>query len=96
MTPSPSRDIALLHKPSQLPLGEDGVLEVEATVFVDIGLPDGQVGAEPGVLGVTVVVLRGPQGVGHALNAVHNRTGKVVRGVNPKGGKDKEVVIYNE
>jgi hypothetical protein len=41
--------------------------------------------AEPCVLGVAVMVLGRTKGVGHALDAVYNRTGKVVRGVNPVG-----------
>ena len=35
---APSADNSLLHKPSQLPLGQDGVLEVESAVLIEEGL----------------------------------------------------------
>lgn len=79
----PSRHEALLHKPPELPLGQDSVLQVEPAVLVHIGLSYLQLCTEPGVLGVTVVVLGGTEGVCDPLNTVHYRTGKVVGGVHP-------------
>ena len=86
----PSGDYPLLHKPPKLPLREDCVLKVEATVLIHIRLPDVQVLAEPAVLGITIVVLSGTQGVGHTFNTVHYGTGKVVGGINPREGGRKE------
>ena len=80
---SPVRDYSLFDKPPQLSLGQNSVLEVEATVFVHVGLPDAQSLAEPRVLRVSVMVLCSPQGMGHALQAVHDGTGKVIDGIDP-------------
>ena len=80
---SPSADDALLHKPSQPSLGEDSVLEVQSAVLVDVRFSEFKVRTEPGVLGITIVVLCRTKGMGHALQAVHYGAGEVVDGVDP-------------
>lgn len=78
---SPSIDVPLVHKPGQLPLGQHGVVEVESGVLPDVGFPEAQGFDDPVELLVAIVVLGGPESVGHTLQAVHNRAGKVIGGV---------------
>lgn len=81
----PSVHVSLLHKPGELPLGQHGVVEVESGVLPDVRFPDAQGVDEPIELLVTVVVLGGPEGMGHALQTVHNGAGKVVGRVDSEG-----------
>lgn len=83
---SPSFNVSLLHKPGKLPLREHGVVEVEPGVLPDVRLPDAQGVDDPVELVVAIVILCGPESVGHALQTVHYGTGKVVRWVD-SGGK---------
>ena len=71
----------MFHEPPQLPLREDGVLQVQAAVLIDVRLPDPQCAAEPRILGVPVVVLRRTERVRHTLKAVHYGAGKVIGGI---------------
>lgn len=92
-THSPSFDVSLLHKPGELPLREHGVVEVESGVLPDVRLPDAQGVDEPVELLVAVVVLGGPEGMGHALQTVHDGTGKVVCRVDSEGKGVAEVYM---
>ena len=79
----PSTDHTLLHDPPQFSFREHRVLQVQPAVLVDVRFSYLVLCTKPGVLGVTIVVLGRTKGVGHALKAVHDWTGKVVGGVNP-------------
>lgn len=81
---SPSIHIALIHKPGEFPLREQSVVEIEPSVFPDVGLAQPQGIDYPVVLLITVVVLCGAERMGHILNAVYNGAGKVIRGVHPR------------
>ena len=59
-------------------------MEVQSAVLVDVRLSYLVLCAEPGVLGVAIMVLGRTKGVGHALKAVHDWTSKVIRGVDPE------------
>lgn len=74
----PSFDVSLVDKPSELPLGQHCVVEVESGVLPDVGLPEAQGVDYPVELLVTIVVLCGPQSVCHTLQTVHNGAGKVI------------------
>ena len=86
MRDPPSVHVALVHEPGELPLGQHGVVEVEPGILPDVGLPEAQRVDNPVELVVAVVVLGGPEGVGHPLQAVHDGAGKVVRRVHPECG----------
>ena len=83
---SPSVHVALVHEPGELPLGQHRVVEVEPGVLPDVGLAEAQRVDHPVELVVAVVVLGGPQGVGHPLKAVHDGAGEVVGRVHPGSG----------
>lgn len=74
----PSVDVSLLHEPGELPLGEHRIVEVESGVLPDVRLPDAQGVDEPVKLLVAVVILGGPESVGHSLQTVHDGTGEVI------------------
>lgn len=82
---SPSIHVSLVDEPGELPLGEHSVVEVEPGVLPDVGPPEVQGVDHPVELLIAVVVLCGPQGVGHPLHAVYDGAGKVVRWVHPEG-----------
>lgn len=75
---APSVHVSLLHEPGELPLGQHGVVEVEPGVLPDVGLPEAQGLDDPVELLIAIVVLGGSESVGHALQAVHDGTGKVI------------------
>ena len=93
---SPSRHVSLLHEPAELPLGEHCILQVEATVFVHIRLPDPQLLTEPRVLRVSVVILGGTQGMSHAFMAVDDGARKIVRRVHPAGGQGAQAEVKDK
>lgn len=86
----PSINVSLVDKPGELPLGQHCVVKVESGVLPDVGLPEAQGVDYPVELLVTVVVLSGPESMGHTLQTVHDGTGKVVCWVNSGKKKKRE------
>mmetsp|Transcript_794 Transcript_794/g.1886 ORF Transcript_794/g.1886 Transcript_794/m.1886 type:complete len:353 (+) Transcript_794:112-1170(+) len=68
----PSSDESLFHEPCQLALGEDGEHEVHSCECVDADTSQPQCLEDPLVLLIAVVVLRGAEGMGDALEGVHD------------------------
>jgi len=83
MCDPPSIHVSLLHEPGELSLGQHGVVEVEPSILPDVRLPEAQRVNHPVELFIAVVVLCGPEGVGHPLQAVHDGAGEVVCWVHP-------------
>lgn len=75
---SPSLNVSFVDKPRELPLGQHRVVEVEPGVLPDVRLPEAQRVDYPVELLVAVVVLCGPESVGHTLQAVHDGAGEVI------------------
>ena len=76
----PAGNIVLLHQLAELPLGHDGVVDVQAGKLNLPGLVvgDGDVVHHPVVQGTVLLILQGAQAVGDALQRVLNGMGKVV------------------
>ena len=85
---SPAIHIALVHKPCEFPLGEHGIVEIEAGILPDVRLTQPQGFNHPVELLISIMVLSGTKSMGHALYAVYDGAGKVICGVNP-GEKEK-------
>lgn len=90
----PSVHVSLLDEPGEFPLGQHGVVEVESCVLPDVRLPEAQGINDPVELLVTIMVLRGSERMGHALQAVYYGTGKVVGWVDA-GKRRKENKLEN-
>lgn len=71
----------MVHKPSELSLAHQGVLEVHASELDDLDLTEVHGALQPQVLLITVLVLGGSHGVGDALDGVHNGAGQIIAGV---------------
>lgn len=74
----PSINVSLVDKPGELPFGQHSVVEVQSGVLPDVRFPDVQGVDKPVELLIAIMVLCGPKSMSHALQAVHNGTGKVV------------------
>lgn len=77
----PAIHIALVDKPSELPLGEHSVVKIESGVLPDVRFTQTNGIYYPVELLVSVVVLSGTQGMRHPLNTVHNGARKIVCGI---------------
>ena len=88
----PSTDNALLHDPAQPPLGQHCVLQVQSAILVQEWLPQSEGLEHPEVLGITVMVLSGAEGMSDPLNTVNDGAGKVIGRIHSaSGGQRSEV-----
>lgn len=85
---TPSVHVSLLDEPGEFPLGQHGVVEVESRVLPDVRLPEAQGIDDPVELLIPIMVLRGSERMGHALQAVYYGTGEVIGWVD--AGKKEE------
>mmetsp|Transcript_106955 Transcript_106955/g.255250 ORF Transcript_106955/g.255250 Transcript_106955/m.255250 type:complete len:279 (-) Transcript_106955:565-1401(-) len=74
----PAIHVAVVHEPRQLPLGEDGVGELGLCKLHHLHFPRAGGFQHPIVHGSSVLVLNGPERVGHALKRVHHGAGEVI------------------
>lgn len=77
----PSRHLALLDEELELPLGQDGVDEIDPREIKDLDMRQPELLQEPLVLGFPVRVLVGPEGMGHPVERVDDGTSHVVHRV---------------
>jgi len=77
----PTVNNSFIHQPGQLTFRHHRICEIESGVGPDVRLTNAECVNEPVELVVPVHVLRGPEGVGDSLHAVHDGAGEVVGGV---------------